>query len=69
LAVKVLLIAACHLIIAPTQELLQTKQSFTSQMNRAEKISYALSPPHPYRLQVQTTLYKKWLQAFFFIKE
>jgi len=54
MADKVLLIAACDHIFAVTQVLrryaVQTQESFTSQMNRAAKISYASSPLHPYWL-------------------
>jgi len=54
MADEVLLIAACHHIIAVTQVLcrytLQTKQSFTNQMKTAAKISFASSPLHPYWL-------------------
>jgi hypothetical protein len=66
---KVLLIAAYHHIIAVTQVLcrniLQTIQSFTSQMNGAARISYASSPLHPYWLWVQTASYKKWIHVVF----
>jgi len=54
MADKVLLIAACHHIIAVTQVLRTLSRlnswSFTSQMNTATQISYALSPLHPYWL-------------------
>jgi hypothetical protein len=32
-------------------------------MNTAGKISFALSPLHPYWLQAQTASYKKWIMG------